>query len=54
MGGAMKPIDQKKQARIVVSARLRLFFDQLRQGLTSGTEGLGKRVETKLNADTER
>ena len=50
----MKPIDQKKQARIVVSERLRLFFDQLRQGLTSGSEELWKRVETKLNGDKER
>ena len=53
-GGAMKSTDEKKQARIVVSDRLRLFFSHLKQQLTSGTEDLWKRVETKLNETRER
>ena len=47
MGGAMKPIDQRKQARMIVSDRLRLFFSQLREELAAGTEELWKRVENK-------
>jgi hypothetical protein len=41
--------DQKKQARTVVSDRLRLFFSQLRQQLAPSTDELWKRVEVKLN-----
>jgi hypothetical protein len=46
----VKPIDPKKQARTVVSERLRLFFGQLKQH-NSGTDELWKRVEAKLNDD---
>jgi len=47
MGGAMKPIDQKKQARS--SSASDCSSTKLRQRLTSGTEELWKRVDTKLN-----
>ena len=44
----MKSNDRKKQARTVVSDRLRLFFSLLTQQLSSGTDELWKRVEVKL------
>lgn len=50
----MKPIDKKRQARIVVSDRLRLFFTQLKQQLTGGAEDIWKRVETKINEDKKQ
>ena len=48
-GGAVKPNDQKKQVRTIVSNRLRLFFNRLKQQSASSTEQLWKRVEAKLN-----
>jgi hypothetical protein len=50
----MKPIDKNKQARMVVSDRLRVFFNQLKEQLTAGAEELWNRVETKLNDDRKR
>lgn len=47
-GGAMKPDDQKKQARTIVSQRLRSFFSQLQQQLAASTDTLWKRVEMKI------
>lgn len=47
----MKPIDKERQARLVVSERLRLYFTQLREGLAAGTEEVWKRVEATLNRD---
>jgi hypothetical protein len=41
--------DQKKQARAIVSERLRLFFSQLREQLASSTDELRKRVETQIS-----
>ncbi len=49
----MKPIDQKKQARIVVSERLTTFFDYLRQQLATSTDQFCKRVESKLSSDKQ-
>jgi len=46
--GAMQTTDQK-QARRIVSGRLRLFFSQLKEQLAPDTEELWKRVETKLD-----
>jgi hypothetical protein len=44
----MKPDDQKKQARTIVSQRLRSFFSQLQQQLAASTDTLWKRVEMKI------
>jgi hypothetical protein len=41
--------DPKKQARTIVSERLRLFFSQLREQLASSTDDLWKRVETQIS-----
>jgi hypothetical protein len=48
-GGAMQSGDQKKQARTIVSRRLRSFFSQLQEQLAASTDALWKRVEMKLN-----
>jgi hypothetical protein len=46
----MKLTDQKKRARVVVSDRLRLFFNQLKEQLAiGGAAELWKRAEIKLN-----
>jgi hypothetical protein len=48
-GGAMTSTDQKKQARTIVSERLRLFFHQLQEELASSTVELWKRIETQIS-----
>jgi hypothetical protein len=47
----MKTYDQKKQARTVVSKRLRLFFSQLQEQLASSADAFWKRVEVNINSD---
>jgi hypothetical protein len=47
----VKPNDQKKQVRAIVSDSLRLFFNRLKQQSASSTEELWKRVEDKLNEE---
>lgn len=47
----MKPFDQKKQARMAVSERLRLFFSHLKEQIAPGTEALWRRVETEFSTD---
>ena len=44
----MHTIDKKKQARRIVSNRLRLFFSQLTDPLTASAGELWRRVESKL------
>jgi hypothetical protein len=46
----MTTTDQKKQARTIVSERLRLFFSQLQEGLASSTVELWKRIEIQISA----
>ena len=48
-GAAWTSTDQKKQARTIVSERLRLFFTQLQEQLASSTAELWKRIETQIN-----
>jgi hypothetical protein len=50
----MKSNDQKKQAREVVSERLRLFFSQLRRQLATSTDSFWKRVASKLGEGEKR
>jgi len=45
----MKTIDKRKQARRIVSDRLRLFFSQLKDQLTASAGEPWRRVESKLN-----
>ena len=45
----MKATDQKKQARAIVSERLRLFFRHLKEQLASSTDELRKRVEIQIS-----
>ena len=47
----MPPNDTKKRARKIVSERLRLFFNHLKQQLASGAESLWERVETRLDKE---
>lgn len=53
-GGAMKPIDPKKRARVAVSDRLRAFFSYLKQQLATDTEQFWKRVETKSDDNDKK
>jgi hypothetical protein len=45
----MTSTDQKKQARTIVSERLRLFFHQMQEELASSTVELWKRIETQIS-----